>query len=123
MKTIGILGGMGPLATADLYRKIILHTKADKDQDHVHAIIDGNTNIPDRTAYIMGKGENPLPEMIKSARTLERAGVDFIIMPCNTAHHFFDQLAKSVNIPLLNMRIKYYCRFTGNRWNHSIRHL
>ncbi|MBN1901101.1 amino acid racemase [Candidatus Sumerlaeota bacterium] len=103
MKTIGILGGMGPLATADLYRRIILFTKADKDQDHLHVIIDGNAAIPDRTAFIIGKGDNPLPEMIQSARALERAGADFIIMPCNTAHFFFDDLSRISSIPFLNM--------------------
>jgi aspartate racemase len=103
MKTVGILGGMGPLATADLYRKIILHTKAERDQDHIHVIIDGNPIIPDRTDHITGDGDDPLPDMIRSAHTLESAGADFLIMPCNTAHYFFDELSNNVNIPFLNM--------------------
>lgn len=103
MKTIGILGGMGPLATADLYRKIIFHTKADRDQDHVPTIIDSNTAIPDRTRAIVGDGENPLPELIRSAQRLEQAGADFLIVPCNTAHYFYADLAASVSIPILNM--------------------
>lgn len=103
MKTIGILGGMGPLATVELYKKIILKTKAEKDQEHIHVIIDSNTNIPDRTDNILNDGENPLVEMIKSARVLEEAGADFLIMPCNTAHYFYNELCEKVNIPFLNM--------------------
>lgn len=103
MKTIGILGGMGPLATADLYKKIILKTKAERDQDHIHVLIDGNTNIPDRTSSIIANGEDPLIEMIKSARMLEKAGADFLIMPCNTAHYFYDELTNNIKIPFLNM--------------------
>lgn len=103
MKTIGILGGMGPLATADLYKKIVLNTKAEKDQDHIHVIIDGNTNIPDRTKSIIANGEDPLIEMTKSARMLEKSGADFLIMPCNTAHYFYNELSKNINISFINM--------------------
>ena len=58
-KTIGIIGGMGPLATADLFEKITLHTRAQKDQDHLRVLIDSNTNIPDRTAALLHGGEDP----------------------------------------------------------------
>lgn len=87
-KTIGIIGGMGPLATADLFRKIVTHTQATCDQDHLHVIIDNNTAIPDRTAALLRGGEDPLPQMQKSARMLESDGADCLIMPCNTAHFF-----------------------------------
>ncbi len=103
MKTIGILGGMGPLATADLYRKITVHTKAESDQEQLHIIIDSNTAIPDRTKYILTGIENPLPEMISSIRRLETAGADFLIMPCNTAHYFYPELSSISKIPILNM--------------------
>jgi len=63
---IGIIGGMGPEATLDLFRKILRNTPANKDQDHLHLIIDNNTSIPDRTDYILGKGENPLPFILES---------------------------------------------------------
>ena len=102
-KIIGILGGMGPEATIDLFYKIIKFTPSDKDQDHLRIIIDNNPKIPDRTAAILGKGEDPLPALQKSARNLEKAGVDFIIIPCNTAHYFLSQIQKSVKIPILNM--------------------
>jgi len=103
MKTIGIIGGMGPLATVDLYRRIVLRTRAEKDQDHIHVIIDSNTDIPDRTKAIIADGEDPTPELIKSAKRLEQAGADFLIMPCNTAHYFIDRVSGSVHIPFVNM--------------------
>lgn len=103
MKIAGILGGMGPLATMDLSNKIIKYTDAEKDSDHVHILIDNNTEIPDRTAYILGKGENPVKYLIDSALRLEAMGADFIVMPCNTAHYFYEHIKKSVKIPFINM--------------------
>ena len=102
-KSIGILGGMGPLATADLLRKIVLLTKAEKDGDHVRVFIDDNPRIPDRTAAILAGGENPLPQMTDSLEKLEKCGASCIIMPCNTAHNFYDAVASSVSIPVLHM--------------------
>ena len=84
-KVIGILGGMGPEATVDLFRRIIRATPAEKDQDHIRVIVDSNPKIPDRTAAIMGVGPSPLLEMTKTAKNLEKAGADSIIIPCNTA--------------------------------------
>ena len=102
-KIIGILGGMGPEATIDLFYKIIKFTPAEKDQDHLRIIIDNNPKIPDRTAAILGKGEDPLPALRETAQNLEKAGADFIIIPCNTAHYFLSSIQESVNIPVLNM--------------------
>ncbi len=103
MKTIGILGGMGPLATSELFNKIIKNTRAEKDQEHMHIIIDNNTNIPDRTLNIARSGESPLPEIMKSVRILELAGADFLVIPCNTAHYFMDHIVENSNIPIMNM--------------------
>mgnify|MGYP000241628663 CR=1 FL=1 len=83
--------------------RIIRITPAQKDQDHIRVIIYNNPKIPDRTAAILGKGPNPLPEMIETARKLEEAGADFIIIPCNTAHYYYEELRKNVGIPILNM--------------------
>ncbi|MBX5320378.1 MAG: amino acid racemase [Candidatus Bathyarchaeota archaeon] len=102
-KVIGILGGMGPEATAELFFRIIKETPAESDQDHPRIIVDNNPKIPDRTAAILGEGENPLPEMVKTAKNLERAGADFIVMPCVTAHYYYNDLRKGVKIPVLNM--------------------
>lgn len=102
-KTIGILGGMGPKATADLFNMIIDLTPAEKDQDHLHIIIDNNPKIPDRTSYILGHGDNPIAALTEGASNLKKCGADFIIMPCNTAHYFYDSLIEKVDIPIINM--------------------
>ena len=102
-KIIGIIGGMGPEATIDLFQKIVKHSPAKQDQDHLRIIIDNNPKIPDRSKAILQKGENPLPELISTAQNLERAGANLIIMPCNTAHFFYDDLQKKINIPIIHM--------------------
>ena len=102
-KTLGILGGMGPLATADLFKKIIMLTEAECDQDHIHVIIDSNTQIPDRTAFLAATGKDPTAYLIESAQMLEKAGAECLIMPCNTAHYFYDEIIKNINIPFLSM--------------------
>jgi len=103
MKTLGIIGGMGPMATADLFMKIISLTDSKRDQDHIHIIIDNKPNIPDRTSFIQGTGESPQKCLIESAKMLEKAKADFLIMACNTAHYFYDAVKKEVNIPFLSM--------------------
>lgn len=102
-KTIGIIGGMGPLATADLFEKIILHTKAQRDQDHLRVLIDSNTSIPDRTEALLHGGQDPTPQLTASAALLENMGAQVLIMPCNTAHSFYDPIAAAVHIPVLHM--------------------
>lgn len=94
---------MGPLATLDFFGKIIKNTRADGDQGHMHVIIDSNPKIPDRTAFILGKGESPLGEIVASAVRLQTAGCDLLAMPCNTAHYFYDDIVKCISIPLINM--------------------
>lgn len=94
---------MGPEATAELFLRIIKATPAEKDQDHLRVIIYNNPKIPDRTEAIVGSGKSPLPELVRTAVNLRKAGADFIVMPCNTAHHYYDNLAKKVGIPVLNM--------------------
>ncbi len=102
-KVIGIIGGMGPLATADLFKKIVLNTKAEKDQDHIRVLVDNNTNIPDRTGAILHGGSDPVPELTKSAKALSDMGADLLIMPCNTAHYFHRKVQEVVSIPVLHM--------------------
>ncbi len=102
-KTIGIIGGMGPLATYDLAAKITENTLAECDQDHIPVIIDCNTRIADRTEAILHGGSDPRPEMKRSARRLEEAGADVLIMACNTAHYFYDSICEGISIPVLHM--------------------
>ena len=102
-KTIGILGGMGPLATADLYRKIVLSTRAASDHDHIRVYIDSNPAVPDRTGAILSGGEDPVPEMLSALHSLEKCGADCVIMPCNTAHYFLPRLQAETALPILDM--------------------
>ncbi|OQY42197.1 MAG: aspartate racemase [Fusobacteriia bacterium 4572_74] len=103
MEIVGVLGGMGPIATIDLLNKIIKYTDAKKDSEHIHTLVDSNTEIPDRTAYISGYGEDPEKYLVDSALKLEAMGASFIVMPCNTAHYFYKKINESVNIPFINM--------------------
>ena len=91
-KILGILGGMGPAATADLYAKIVALTDASSDGDHIRTIIDSNVNIPDRTAAILMGGTSPLEEMEAALDNLICSGAEVIIIPCNTAHYFLPAL-------------------------------
>lgn len=102
-KVIGVLGGMGPWATLELFKRLLKITPAQTDQDHLQIIIYSNPKIPDRTAALLHGGESPLPLLLSTARNLEKAGADFIIMPCNTAHYYLDELRDAVTIPMLNM--------------------
>ena len=103
-KTVGIIGGLGPMATVCFCELVLSMTDARCDQDNVDMIILNHASIPDRTAFICGLSEHsPLPYMTRDAQKLERSGADFLVMPCNTAHYFFDEIEKSVSIPVLNI--------------------
>jgi len=102
-KVIGVLGGLGPWATLDLFEKILRLTPARRDQDHLRVIIDSNAKIPDRGPAILGEGEDPTPALVATARNLERAGAEVLVIPCNTAHAFYDAVAASVRIPVLHI--------------------
>lgn len=101
--TIGIIGGMGPMATCDIMRKIIVLTGAKSDQDNYRIVVDSNTDIPDRTEAILHGGKSPVKEIVRSARCLEVAGADVLLMACNTAHYFFDEIDAQIDTPMLNM--------------------
>ena len=103
-KTLGILGGVGPMATVSFMDMIVRMTKAEKDQEHIDMIVLNHATIPDRTAYILNNSsENPLPVMVRDAQRLEAAGADLIVIPCNTAHYFYDEISAGVDIPVLNI--------------------
>jgi len=102
VKTIGILGGMGPEATLELFERIIKATPATCDQDHVNLVIMNDPQIPDRTNYIFGKGESPIPKLLENLNKLNLAGADLAIMPCMTAHSFIEELQERSPIPIIN---------------------
>jgi aspartate racemase len=94
---------MGPLATADLYRKLILATPATRDQEHLPVVIDADPRVPDRTAALRGAGEDPLPALVAGATRLREAGAEVGLIVCNTAHVFLPALRERVPLPFLDM--------------------
>ncbi|MFI9153563.1 aspartate/glutamate racemase family protein [Streptomyces sp. NPDC053367] len=101
--TVGILGGMGPLATADFYRKVIDATPAGVDQDHLPVVVWADPTVPDRSAALTGHGPDPTPWLVRGAHRLEALGARVIATPCNTAHAFLDEVRTSVRVPMLDM--------------------
>jgi len=102
-KVIGILGGMGPEATLDCFGKIIKNTPAKTDPEHLRVIMDSNPGISDRIAAILGDGESPVPALLAGCRGLEKAGADFIIIPCVTVHFFLPQIQAESPLPILSI--------------------
>ncbi len=102
--SLGIIGGVGPLASSYLYEMITTRTKALKDQDHIDIILFSHASIPDRTAYILGESaDSPYPYLLKDCQTLEKLGASMIVIPCNTSCYFHEELQKNVGIPVNNM--------------------
>lgn len=103
-RKLGILGGLGPMASVIFYKMITEHTKATCDQDHLDVIVLSGASTPDRTDFITGKCDvSPLPKMIEGIELLENAGAEIISVPCNTAHFFYDELNKASRVPVLNI--------------------
>lgn len=102
-RTIGILGGMGPEATANFLSQIIKITSASRDQEHVPVVVCSLPQTPDRTQAVLHGGPSPLPWLVKGSRVLARAGADFIVIPCLTAHFFYPQLTKKSPVPVINL--------------------
>lgn len=102
-KTVGVLGGMGPEATVDFMSRVIAHTEASSDQDHLHLIVDQNPGVPSRQDALLSEGDNPGPDMAAMAQRLEKAGADFLVIPCNTAHAWQQDVRDAVDIPLLSI--------------------
>lgn len=104
MRTCGILGGMGPEATIDLMRRVVAHTRAGDDADHVHLIVDNNPQVPSRIKVLLEGGDvSPGPCLAGMARGLEAQGADFLCIACNTAHNWREEVARAVTIPVLDM--------------------
>jgi len=114
-KVIGILGGMGSLATVDLFKKIVNITPAKNDQEFLHIIIDNNSKIPNRRNFILRKSDiDPTPFLQATARNLESAGADFILIGCNGAHFFLPRIQESVKIPVMSIieeTVKYVGKY------------
>lgn len=101
---VGVIGGLGPMATAFFLELVVDNTDASCDQENVDLLVCQYSSIPDRTAYILNKiNDNPLPKMILAAKQLQENKCSFIVMPCNTACYFYDEIEKNITIPMLNI--------------------
>lgn len=101
---LGIVGGLGPLASSYMYEMITKRTKANNDQDHLNIIILSHPEIPDRTKYILNTNDkNPYPYLLNDCKLLEKLGVKMISIPCNTSCYFHEKLQKEINIPINNL--------------------
>lgn len=103
-KTLGILGGLGPMSSAYFYEMLTAHTRAERDSDHLNILISSRADTPDRTDYILGKSDNnPLPVMNLEVKKLIGAGADIIAIPCNTAHYFYEGISAAADVPVINI--------------------
>lgn len=101
---IGVIGGLGPKATTYFMDLVIDNTVSESDQDNVDMLICQYSSIPDRTSFILGKSnESPVPEMVDCAKILDREGCKYIVIPCNTASYFFDEVQKEVSAKVINI--------------------
>lgn len=103
-KVLGVIGGMGPLATQLFYKMVIENTDAHKDQEHINMVILNHATMPDRTEAIMEDHLDDLLERLtEDAQTLEKSGADYIAIPCNTCHVLIDELQDKTSLPVVNM--------------------
>jgi aspartate racemase len=117
-KTLGILGGLGPMSSVYFYELLTSHTKAEKDQDHLNIILSSFAETPDRTDFILGRSDkDPTPYMRGEVTKLISAGADVIAIPCNTAHYFYESISVASSVPIINIirQTVMYCRYLGLR--------
>lgn len=101
--TLGVLGGMGPMATVDFLKKLTIATPASCDQEHIPLVVHFCSQTPDRTDALNGVGPSPLPAMVDAALAIQRSGAQALVIPCNTAHAWYDALVQSIDIPVLHV--------------------
>ncbi len=102
-RAIGIIGGMGPAATADFLARLVAATAATGDAGHPRVFIDSNPDVPDRNAARAGSGPSPGPVLAAMARGLVAQGAEIIAMPCNAAHGWAAFIVAAVDVPFISM--------------------
>lgn len=102
-RTLGILGGMGPLATVDFLDKLVRATPVATDQDHIPLLVRFCPEVPDRVAALLQGGPSPAPALMAAAHALQSAGAQALAMPCNTAYAWHDEMAAALSIPILHI--------------------
>ena len=113
---LGILGGLGPMASIYFCEMLISHTSAQRDSDHLNFLLSSRADTPDRSSFILGRSSaDPTPAMTEEALRLERAGANIIAIPCNTAHFFYDAICDATSVPILNIitETARYCNASG----------
>ncbi|MDO8148755.1 MULTISPECIES: aspartate/glutamate racemase family protein [unclassified Isoptericola] len=104
MPPVGVIGGVGPLATAYFLQRVVQLTDAARDQEHVDLVVLNHATIPDRTDFVLGRStDDPGPVLARDAARLEAFGVRFLVMPCNTAHYFTQQVLDAVTVPFVSI--------------------
>lgn len=104
MKTLGVIGGLGPMATVYFMQLVTEMTDAKTDQEHIPMIVHSCPYIPDRTAFLTGiSEENPVPQIIECGKKVEAAGADYMTIPCITAHALFDEIQEALNTPVIHI--------------------
>lgn len=103
LKTVGVIGGMGPAATLDFYSKLLTAATAAHEQDRLRILIDCDPAVPDRNAAVAGQGPSPGPKLADMARGLERIGAEFLVMPCNAAHAFVRDIKAATQLPFVSI--------------------
>lgn len=114
--TLGILGGLGPMSGVLFCEMLTEHTKAECDQDHLNFLLSSRADTPDRTDFILGISENdPAPSMISEVKKLTSAGADIIVIPCNTAHYFYERISEASPAPVINIieQTVAFCKARG----------
>lgn len=113
---LGVIGGLGPMATFYFCQLLTSHTKADIDNEHIDMLISSRATTPDRTAFILDNTQkNPLPVMQQEAKRLIDGGAQLLVLPCNTAHYFYDGLQRSCSVPILNIIQETVSLLTQNK--------
>lgn len=102
-KTVGIIGGLGPLATVAFMNSLLEHTPTERERDHLHMIVDRNPKVPDINAAIRGTGPCAAAALVESAQRLETAGANLIAMVCNAAHIYEREVKQSISVPFISM--------------------
>ena len=104
MYKLGVIGGMGPLATVSFYERVVLNTLAKCDNEHIDMVVLSHASMPDRTKCIIeNKGGEFLEVIKKDFKILEDIGVEAVAIPCNTSHYFFDEFKKFTGLRIINM--------------------
>ncbi|WP_448560717.1 aspartate/glutamate racemase family protein [Trichothermofontia sp.] len=102
-RVLGILGGMGPLAAAAFLTRLTLLTTATCDQEHLHTVLWSDPTVPDRTDALLSQGSSPLPKLLNGVHQLTTIGVGAIVIPCNTAHFWYNELSQATSLPILHI--------------------